>query len=173
MKIQDKEYVILDGIKLYLDKDCCDLVNEKIAKRKVEFKELPNNYLKGFLGAFLGGFVGLLLWVLIGGVLGYVSGWMSFFVFWLSDMGYSLFKGKINHKKSFMVSMVTLIFSFLGLLFSYFILANKLDVNFSNFFDSSLMGVFVGDLVLAVILYIVGVIRIVKRVDGILLELSK
>ena len=60
---------------------------------------------------------------------------------------------------------------FLSLFVSYVILANKLGVELFDFYSNSLMGVFVGDLALAVILYIVGVIKIVKSVNNCVNEL--
>lgn len=53
-----KKYDV-DGVFITLDTGCVDTINAVISAENQDFKNAPNNYLRGFAGAFIGGLAGV------------------------------------------------------------------------------------------------------------------
>lgn len=165
MKMSEKEFVILDGIKFYVDLDCKKLIEEKMTRKNEIGDEVPNNYLRGFMGAAIGGLIGIVVWVLVGAVFGLISGWCAALLMWLTGKGYLLAGGKNGKIRVVASSVITFIYIFISMILVYTILAFKIDKSLFDIISigDPLMAIFVGDLSIALIFMLVIVIYSVRQ----------
>lgn len=154
MKMYEKEFIVLDGIKFYVDLDCKKLIDEKVVKKEVEVDETPNNYKKGIMGALISGIIGILVWVLVGSILGLISGWCAALIYWLAGKGYLFAGGKNGKGRVVVSSLVTLFYTLISMIIVYAILAYKIDKSLFDilFTKDPLMAIFVGELGIALMI---------------------
>lgn len=154
MKMHEKEFIVLDGIKFYVDLDCKNLIDQKFVKKEAEADEIPNNYKKGLLGALVAGLIGILVWVLVGAIFGLISGWCAALIYWLAGKGFLFAGGKNGKVRVVTSSVVTLLYTIISMLIVYAILAYKIDKSLFDimFSGDPLMAIFVGDLGIAIVL---------------------
>ena len=81
--------------KIRITSKAVESVNAQISKENEDFKNAPNNYMKGFLGVFLGGLVGVAIAVILS-LLGFISFWSPFVSILLGTYLYKKFGGKPN-----------------------------------------------------------------------------
>lgn len=89
-----------------LHKKCGSEIAEAFEEEYKEYKELPNNYGKGFLGALIGAVVGVVSYVIIFFV-GFISSISSFISILLGSFLYKKFGGKPNYMMIIMTSVLT------------------------------------------------------------------
>lgn len=109
-------YTFTDG----MVREVCPACHEKlegIVEDIKEERETSGSYLKGALGAILGGILGIIPWVLIG-MLGFVAAISGLIMSYLSYKGYMLLKGKIGKGMIWILIIVLVVFTYVGVLFS-------------------------------------------------------
>ena len=104
LKEESKKYKI-DYSLITMDNDCVKGLNAVIEQDNEEFKNAPNNYLKGTVGALLGAFVGAVIFVILF-YFGFVSALTSLVAVLLGSFAYKKLGGKPN---GVMIVIVTVI----------------------------------------------------------------
>ncbi len=79
-----KKKLFYENAIVFLNESSVQLINEAIEKDEEEYKNAPNNYLKGSLGAIAGGALGAVVWV--GGCRSFIRN-----SFWLDCLPHCLF----------------------------------------------------------------------------------
>ena len=104
--------------KIRLSSKAVAVVNSNIEKSNQDFKNAPNNYLKGFGGIIIGAFAGLVVSVIMSltGFITALSAWASIFV---GTTLYKKFGGKPNWVMIVMSFVTTLIFILGGMVLMY------------------------------------------------------
>lgn len=105
------------NIKVKLDPECVNSINEAIEEGNKNFEEIPNNYGKGVVGLLLGALIGAVSYVILF-MLGFISAISAFLSIMLGSLFYKKFGGKPN---KVMVVMAALI-SVSSLLLTVFVL---------------------------------------------------
>ncbi len=98
----------IDGFDVTISNECVDKENSAIQQANEDFKNAPNNYLKGFLGALIGGVVGAALSVVLY-LLGFVSALSSIIAVLLGAFLYAKFGGKENKMMLVIVAATTIV----------------------------------------------------------------
>jgi hypothetical protein len=94
--------------KIRITSKAVESVNAQISKENEDFKNAPNNYMKGFLGVFIGGLVGVAIAVILS-LLGFISFWSPFVSILLGTYLYKKFGGKPNAVMIVMSFVTTLV----------------------------------------------------------------
>ena len=105
-------------VKVRLTHDAVNKINTEITTTNEEFKNAPNNYLKGFFGVLLGAIAGVILTIIFD-LLGYVSALSSLIAIYLGVFLYKKFGGKPNGVMILMSMVTTFICIFGYILFSF------------------------------------------------------
>lgn len=120
-----KKRLFYNGFIVFLNEASVTAINADIEKNEEEYKNAPNNYLKGALGAIVGGALGAVVWVVIGALFGFISGWIAFLIAVLAGIGYDKMKGKPNYTKIIISSVVTLAYVLFSMFLVYVIIVQK------------------------------------------------
>ena len=107
----------VNDCKFRLHLDCGKELSEAFDEEYEEYKELPNNYGKGFLGALIGAAVGVGSYIIIF-FLGFVSSISSFISVLLGSFLYKKFGGKPN----FMMIVMTTVLTIASLLLTVYLI---------------------------------------------------
>jgi hypothetical protein len=111
-------YAMVNGEAVKLCSQCAMEMEHSIVQKTDEFKEVPNNYLKGTLGAILGALVGSIAWVVIG-LLGYIAAIGGIAISFCAAKGYTLLKGKITKPAVLIICLVSVVVMVLAEFVSY------------------------------------------------------
>ncbi len=98
----------VNDCKFKLHLECGEKLSIAFEEEYEEYKEIPNNYLKGFFGALIGAVVGVISYVIIF-FLGFISAISSFISIILGSLLYKKFGGKPNFMMVIMTSVLTII----------------------------------------------------------------
>ena len=101
-------------------REVCPECHEKLSGAVENLKEerqTTGSYLKGAAGASIGGIIGLIPWVLLG-MLGYIAALSGLAMAYLSYKGYILCKGKVGKGMVWILILVLVVFTYIGVLFS-------------------------------------------------------
>lgn len=158
----------VDGYTITLDNDCVNTINTVINEENQDFKNAPNNYLKGFLGAFIGGLAGVAVAVLLY-VAGFVSSLSAVISIVLGAFLYEKFHGKPNKMMVVIVSLTTLVMLAATVPAVYIvaagIAANEASVNISAIdafnilmLDDEFSRMFYSDLALIILFSVLGTV---------------
>lgn len=151
-KMEEKVLSSINDVPVYLDAKCAAEKNAIIEKRDEEFKNAPNNYIKGTLGAILGGLIGAVVWVAVAYFTGYISGLIALLIAILASVGYDLLKGKPTKVKLVIVISTTIILSVVSMLMCYVILASINNTTLSNILAiQKYKGDFISDMIFAAV----------------------
>ena len=101
-----KQYNI-SGALITMDPECVNKVNEVIEAVNKDFKEAPNNYLKGTIGAVIGALVGAIAFIVLF-FIGFISAITSLIAIVLGTYLYKKFGGKPNAIMVVIVSVVSI-----------------------------------------------------------------
>ena len=94
-----KKQLFYNNFIVFLNEASVEMLNQEIERAEEEFRNAPNNYLKGTLGAIVGGALGAIVWVVIGFFAQFMSGWIAFLIAFLAGLGYDKMKGKATNMK--------------------------------------------------------------------------
>lgn len=100
--------------------EACSECHEKLAGILTDMKQeraQTGSYFRGAVGAVLGGIIGIIPWVLIG-MLNYVAAISGLIMAFLSYKGYLLLKGKRGLGMLFIVIIVLIVFTYMGVILS-------------------------------------------------------
>jgi hypothetical protein len=109
----------------YICGDCLKKLEKNINNEYWEYKELPANYLSGFIGALLFAIPGVIVTILFFVFLNRLAAVSTLVYIALGIKGYKLFKGKITPLGAFIVIIVGLIMIGVGTIAAYSILIFK------------------------------------------------
>lgn len=112
----------IDNLTISLCKDSIAGINSVIDAENKDFKEAPNNYLKGFLGALIGAVVGAGLSVIIN-IIGYISAYTSVIAVLLGAFLFQKFGGKPDKMMIIIVAATTLVLMLASIVLAYIISA--------------------------------------------------
>ena len=98
----------INGLKISLDSDCADDINNAIEADNADYENAPNNYGKGFLGALIGGVAGMATAVILY-LLGSVAAISSLVAFALGTFLYGKFGGKKNNTMIVIVTVTSIV----------------------------------------------------------------
>lgn len=105
---QDSRLVDLCGAKIRISNKGIDAVNTDVAQSNEEFKNAPNNYLKGFSGILVGALAGVAVTV-IAALAGFITAFASIVSVCLGVYLYKKFGGKQNYVMIVMSLVTTLV----------------------------------------------------------------
>lgn len=158
----------INSFDITLSNECIIKENNAIQQANEDFKNAPNNYLKGFVGALIGALVGTALSVILY-LIGYVSFISSMVGILLGAFLYAKFGGKENKMMLVIVGVTTIVCLVISHFVTYIvtagITANNLGYNMGAFEafsyvmeDAVVSRAFYTDLVLLLVFAIVGII---------------
>jgi len=104
---EDCKVYKVNDCKFNLHYNCGHEVAEAFEEEYKEFKQLPNNYMKGFLGALIGAAVGVISYIIIF-LVGFISSISSFISILLGSFLYKKFGGKPNYMMIIITSILTI-----------------------------------------------------------------
>ena len=110
-------------IKVRLTNEAINDVNNLITQVNEEFKNAPNNYLKGYMGIFLGAVVGVIATIVLAS-LGFVSAISPLISIFLGVFLYKKFGGKPNWIMIVMSFVTTIVFILGYILYVYVVYSN-------------------------------------------------
>ena len=163
-----KKTVNIDGFIITIDQTCFANINNSIEQDNQEFKQAPNNYLKGFLGVLVGGVAGFALSFVLY-LCGFISAISAFVSVALGAFLYKKFGGKQNKMMVVIVAFTTLACMVLSIFGVYIMSAGIASAEVGaglNAFeafavcikDKEFSGMFYTDLALSVVFSIVGIV---------------
>ncbi len=168
LDVAESKDIKVDGFTITIDKDCFEKINNEIEQDNSEFKNAPNNYLKGFCGALIGGLAGFA--VAFGLYMaGVISALSAFVAIALGIFLYKKFGGKQNKGMIIIVACTTLVFM-IASIFAVYLTAAGMDARDAglamNAFeafgtcmkDAEFAGMFWTDLALTVVFSLVGIV---------------
>lgn len=116
---ETKKLCSVNGLKISIDMDCVTEINHQIKSENEEFKNAPNNFVKGFVGALMGALVGAIIAIILY-FLGFISAISGFVAVILGTYLYKKLGGKPNKimaitvvATSFVVLILTTIFVYM------------------------------------------------------------
>lgn len=115
---ENTKVINIDGFSVAVDQKCFGNINTVIEKSNEEFKNAPNNYLKGFLGALVGGVAGFAVAFILY-LCGVISAISAFVAVVLGAFLYKKFGGKENKMMILIVSVTSLAFMILAVFSVY------------------------------------------------------
>ena len=113
-----------DGVKIRLSTKAVETVNSMISKNNEDFKNMPNNYAKGFGGILIGALAGLALTIIFS-LAGIITAFSSLVAIFLGVFLYKKFGGKPNGVMIFMSFATTLIVLLGAVFMAYVMVANQ------------------------------------------------
>lgn len=115
---ENKDIINYDHLKITVSKETKEKLNMELQEEEQNFKNTPNNYIRGFLGALIGGVVGAILTIIIF-FMGYISAISSLVAMVLGSYLYRKFKGKENIVMIVIVSITSILFVILAIVALY------------------------------------------------------
>lgn len=115
---ENTKIITIDGFNVAVDEKCFGEINTVIEKKNEEFKNTPNNYLKGFLGALVGGVAGFAVAFILY-LCGVISAISAFVAVVVGALLYKKFGGKENKMMIVIVSVTSLAFMILAVFTVY------------------------------------------------------
>ncbi len=158
----------LNDCNFKLHSRCIEELNVAIEEENQEFDEMPNNYLKGFLGALIGSVAGVASFVVLY-FLGFISAISAFLSIWLGSLLYTKFGGKQNIMMIIMTFVLTIVSLLLTVWLMYMLAAvgivvadtgiavSGIDAFKIMMTDSGFIGAFASDMIMTVIFTLLGV----------------
>ena len=110
---------------LYLCDDCLSQYESDISNANLKYKQVPTNYLSGFIGALLFSLPGILVTVLLFVFLDRLAALSALLYVFLGMKGYTIFKGKVTPIGASIVIISGLIMVGIGVFTAYSILILK------------------------------------------------
>ena len=117
----------IDGFTIKLDNDCVNKINNVINTENQDFRNAPNNYLKGFVGALIGGAVGAVITIIFF-MIGLIASLSAFVSVALGAFLYQKFKGKPNVMMIVIVTVTTFVCLCATVLGLYMVVALGLSI---------------------------------------------
>ncbi len=165
---ENKKICIIDGLKITIDNICVEKINQQIVEANNQFEQMPNNYLKGFVGALGGALVGAVVSIILY-YLGFISAISAFVAIILGVKFYRKMGGKPNKVMILITTITTLIVLALATFGIYLISAGSLalengftSTGFKAFKDmlsiADFKSSFISDMIMTVIFTIIGII---------------
>ena len=111
-------------MKIRLSTKAVETVNSMISKNNEDFKNMPNNYAKGFGGILIGALAGLALTIIFS-LAGIITAFSSLVAIFLGVFLYKKFGGKPNGVMIFMSFATTLIVLLGAVFMAYVMVANQ------------------------------------------------
>ncbi len=111
--------------KIRVSNEALNTINDNIEKVNDDYKNAPNNYLKGFCGIVIGAFLGFIVAVILGS-LGFITSVAPLLSIVFGIFLYKRFKGKQSAVMIIMSFIVTIISVLCASSFVYILTANKL-----------------------------------------------
>lgn len=115
----------IDGLSMVLDTDCIEKINIAIEEENKNFENLPNNYLKGFVGTIIGAIVGAISFIVLY-LMGFISAISAFVSVLLGTHLYKKFGGKPNKVMILLTTISTVVVLLLTVFVLYIVMANGL-----------------------------------------------
>lgn len=109
-ELSESEKIQVNDVYVTVDSACANSMREASTMQAKEFKEIPGNYFKGFLGSLIGATVGCVAWFVLY-QLGFVSALIALFAVMLADFLYVKFEGK-KDKFRVLISTATVLVMF-------------------------------------------------------------
>lgn len=168
LDMTNQKNIKVDDFTITVDEDCLNNINKNIEQENADFKNAPNNYLKGFLGALVGGVAGFAVAFILY-LCGFISAISAFVAFAVGTALYKKFGGKANKIMVVIVSVTSLVFMILSVFAVYIYAAgsaaSELGVTMGAFevfakcmTDAKFSGMFYTDLALTIVFSIVGIV---------------
>lgn len=108
----------IDGIPLPMCSSCAKRLETKIENEYEDFRLQPNNYLQGSIAAIVFSIPGILVTFILF-LSGRIAGASGLVYFYLSQKGYVWAKGKMNKIGALIVSLISLLYTAVGVYLSY------------------------------------------------------
>ena len=108
----------IEGIPIPLCPSCANKLENLIETEKEDFEQQPNNYLQGTLLAILFSIPGIFV-TFIFLLLGRIAAISGFAYFFLAQKGYMWAKGKMNKIGIIIISLISLLYTVIGMYVSY------------------------------------------------------
>lgn len=168
----------IDQYIITMDPNCVENINAVLHDENEDFRNAPNNYVKGFLGAVIGGFVGAIIAIILY-IAGYISSLSALVSIILGTFLYKKMNGKQNKTMIFIVTLTTIAFMVLSVCSIYIYAASvaaieaNLDMSALEAFqicmkDAEFSRLFLSDLGLTLLFTAIGVVyQIVALAKGI------
>lgn len=118
MDVEKSKTANIDNFLITLDEDCFDKINTEIQEANKNFKNAPNNYLKGFGGACIGGLAGFAVSFILY-LCGFISAISAFVAIAVGTKLYLKFGGKQNKMMVVIVACTSLVFMILSIFTVY------------------------------------------------------
>lgn len=126
-ELVEYEKIQVNDVYVTVDPACASSMREASTLQEKEFKEIPGNYFKGFLGSLIGATVGCVAWFILY-QLGFVSALIALFAVMLADFLYVKFEGK-KDKFRVLISTATVLVMFeLVCFFMWIVIGNGLAI---------------------------------------------
>lgn len=163
----NKQTCHIDGFTIHIDAECVQNINAVIEAENKDFREAPNNYLRGFAGALIGGIAGALVAILLYWV-GFYSSVAAVVSVIVGTFLYKRFHGKPNKMMLVIVSATTVICMVLSVFLIYYVASgiaardNGLTISTMEAFkivmaDADVFRSFVIDLVMVLLFSAIGI----------------
>lgn len=108
----------IDGIPLPMCSSCAKRLETKIENAYEDFRLQPNNYLQGSIAAIVFSIPGILVTFILF-LLGRIAGASGLIYSYLSQIGYVWAKGKMNKIGVLIISLISLVYTAVGVYLSY------------------------------------------------------
>lgn len=108
----------VDGIPVPMCSSCAKRLETKIENAYEDFRLQPNNYLQGSIAAIVFSIPGILATFILF-LLGRIAGASGLIYFYLSQKGYGWAKGKMNKIGVLIISLISLVYTVVGVYLSY------------------------------------------------------
>jgi len=108
----------VDGIPVPMCSSCAKRLETKINNAYEDFRLQPNNYLQGSIAAIVFSIPGILVTFILF-LLGRIAGASGLIYFYLSQKGYVWAKGKMNKMGVLIISLISLVYTAVGVYLSY------------------------------------------------------
>ena len=128
LKEDSKKYKI-EWASITMDVECVKGLNAEIQAENEDFKDAPNNYLKGTAGALLGGLVGFVAFIVLF-FLGFISALTALISILLGTYLYKKLEGKPNAVMVIIVSVVSVLSMVLALTSIYYLYAQGVALEY-------------------------------------------
>jgi hypothetical protein len=123
----------IDNTSLYICEDCLKEYEDNINNKYQDYQQLPTNYFNGFIGALVFSVPGIFLTILFFIFFNKLAAVSTLLYIFLGIKGYKIFKGKISPFGAFLIIMVGIIMTGLGILAAYSVYIMKeiktIDIN--------------------------------------------
>ena len=105
----EQRTIVLNGVKIILSNGAIETINSYVTKENEDYKNAPNNYIKGFFGIVIGAIAGVALTIVLWYV-GFVTTFAPLLSILLGVFLYKKFGGKQNWVMIVMSFVTTIVF---------------------------------------------------------------